>query len=302
MAPVKKSRSKEARGKRTEKARLHLRPDKALGSELRNVVDLQIEAALACLHGNNVSPEPVHDARTYIKKIRAILHLASPAMSKKQRLQPTLLLRDAASRLGPLRDSEVRVQTLDALLELTGLPVDDFISQRAGLVDIANQRRRNDVRQIPKVLLSLRKLRDSTKNWPLADLEGSDLRRRIRRTYRRGRTALELSRSVADADTFHLWRKQVKQLWYQLRLTSHFWKNNASDLIALTGAIGQMAGEERDLTLLAETLKLGPQGKSATLLLEKIKVLLPKLRQEALTAGITFYEPKPKIFVQDLDL
>jgi CHAD domain-containing protein len=293
-------RTKDSR--KSAKARLHLRHGKPVGPELRKIALLQIEAALEALKGNNVSPDPVHDARTYIKKIRAILQLATPAMSPKQRQLPARLLKEASIRLGPLRDSEVRVRTLDSLLERTGLPVDEYASLRSGLADVAKQRRINDVKKIPAVLASLRELRDTADSWPMEDLEGKDLKRRIRRSYRRGRTTLDLCNVSPDPDPFHLWRKQVKQLWYQLRITAAFWKEEAAELISATGKIGQLAGDERDLTLLGETLGLGPQGKATSLLLVKIGGLLPGLRREAMTAGHAFYRNRPKNFVEDLDL
>ena len=301
MARKKSTSSGTGKERRPGKARLHLRHGKPFGPELRKVALLQIEAALKALHGNNVSPDPVHDARTYIKKLRAILQLVAPVMSKKQRELPISHLREAASRLGPLRDSEVRIRTLDSLLEKTGLPVDDYASLRAGLADVAKQRRHNDARRIPGVLASLRELRDISEAWPLDDLQGKDLKRRIRRSYRRGRTTLDLCSTTPDPDPFHLWRKQVKQLWYQLRITALFWKDEAADLIAATDKIGQLAGDERDLTLLRETLRLGPQGKATSLLIEKIDGLLPPLRRDAVEAGRSFYENRPKLFVAALE-
>jgi len=301
MAPGKSTASGTGKEKKSSKARLQMRPGKPCGPELRKIVLLQIEAALEALHGNNVSPDSVHDARTYIKKLRAVLHLASPVMSRKQREQPTRHLRESAVRLGPLRDSEVRVRTLDSLLEQTGLPLDDYASLRAGLADVAKQRRHNDARRIPGVLASLRELRDAAESWPLDGLEGKDLKRRIRRSYRRGRTALDLCSATMDPDPFHLWRKQVKQLWYQLRITAPYWKDKATELIVATARIGQLVGNERDLTLLGETLKLGPQGKATSLLLGKIAELLPSLRRDAVMAGHAFYETRPKHFVENLE-
>jgi len=287
---ARQSRRTSVSGKKSKvpKARLHLRRDKPIGAELRKVALLQVDAAMEALRGNNALPDPVHDARTYIKKLRAILQLASPVMGRKLRDHPTRLLREAAGRLGPLRDSEVRLRTLDALLVRTGLPSDDYASLRAGLADVAEQRRRNDVRRIPGVLAALREFRGLAEEWPLDDLAGNDLKRRIRRSYRRGRIALDLCRSTPDPDPFHLWRKQVKQLWYQLRITAPFWKDEAAELIATTGRIGQLAGEERDLTLLGETFGHEPRGKKTSKLLEKISELLPSLRRDAVMAGRVF--------------
>lgn len=289
------------RGK-SAKRRLHIRPGKPVGPELRRIVIFQIEAALASLKGNNVSHDAVHDARTCIKKIRAILQLSCPAMSRKQRVLANRLLSEASQRLAPLRDSEVRVRMLDSLLERTGLHVDDYASLRTGLADVAKQRRINDARKIPAVLNALRRVRGAADSWPMEDLTGKDLKRRMRRTYRRGRTALALCSVSPDPDPFHLWRKQVKMLWYQLRITAPLWKGRGEDLICSTERIGQLAGDERDLGLLRETLIMGPKGKATSLLLAKIAILLPELRRQALDSGLAFYGIRPKQFVEYLDL
>lgn len=300
--PAVHGKPKAMGGNKISKPRLHLRPGRPTGAELRKVALLQIETSLKALKGNNVSPDRVHDVRTYIKKLRAILQLASPVISKRQREHASALLRDAATRLAPLRDSEVLLRTLDDLLEESGLSVDAFSSLRAGLADTAEQRRRNDSKRIPLVLGYLRKLRDSLEKWPFHKLQGGDLKNRIRRSYRRGRIALKLCSSTPDANAFHLWRKQVKLLWYQLRITAPFWKNQGADLIDTTGRIGELAGEERDLTLLGDALEPRAQHREIQLLRDRISSVLPSLRHQALEAGADFYASKPKSFVRDLDL
>jgi CHAD domain-containing protein len=252
------------------------------------------------LKGNNVSPDAVHNARTYIKKVRAIIQLASPALDRPLREKLLGLLRDASARTGPLRDSEVQVGTFDLLMEQGGFASGEFDSLRNGLADVAKQRRINDVRQIPRVICSLASVRDSLPEWPLDSLGSKDLRRRIRRTYRRGRTALELCATTRDPEDFHLWRKLVKQLWYQLRITTPYWQDHRK-LISETEKIGELAGTERDFALLATTLSNGPRSRAARLLVECISRTLPTLRKEAMEAGERFYDPRPKAFMRALD-
>ena len=294
-------RGKVSRGNVT-KPRLHFLKDKSFGKELRKIASLQLEAALHELKGNNVSPDAVHNARTYIKKVRSILQLAAPSLPHALREELLLQLGEAASRLGPLRDAEVHVQTIDHLLEQGDLPDEALIPLRAGFADVAKQRRINDARRIPKVIASLRSVRDSIPDWPLDDLGAKDLHRRIRRTYRRGRTALDLCSTTDDPEEFHLWRKLVKQLWYQLRITSRYWPHGCEELIAATGKIGHLAGTERDFTLLGAILAKGPKSKNSSLLQEAVENLLPDLRKEAIDSAEQVYSRKPKVFVEDIDL
>lgn len=284
------------------KLRLHLRPGEPIGEELKTIACHHLEKARAELEGNNVSPEPIHEARTAIKKVRAVVQLASPALGSVRRNLVSDQLHDASIRLALLRDSEVQVQTLDLLLESDGLLPEEFSSLRGGLADIAKQRRLNDVRQIPRVRGFLEEALRSTRQWPLESLQGTDVRRRVRRIYRRGRSLLELARANDDPDVFHAFRKTVKQLWYAIRITSRFWPEDGADLIHELGLMGELAGKERDFTLLSRTLRQGPSNKASLHLIRKLDEEAPKLREATLTAASAFYDPRPKVFVETLDL
>jgi CHAD domain-containing protein len=279
-----------------------MRDGKPIKEELKKIAELQLEAAFKGLRGKNVSPEPVHQARTYIKKTRAIIELASQVLNNEERLRMLGLLREAAERLAPLRDSEVQVMTLDLFLEEEGLDPEDYAGIRAGLSDIAKQRRINDSRQIPRVIEFLKKARDKVPDWHIGSLESKDIRHRIRRTYRRGRTTLDLCQINGDPELFHSWRKLLKQLWYSIRITSRFWPDKGVKMISELEKIGDVAGKERDLHLLLTTLQHGPKSKATSHLIQVIREKLPILRQEATLAGLSFYEAKPKAFIAQLDL
>lgn len=291
-----------SRKKKSKKPRFFLRRGEKINKGLKTLATLQIEAALAELHGNNVSPDPVHNTRVYIKKIRSIVQLAAPALGKTRRDYLTDLLHEAGSRLAPLRDSEVQVQSLDLVLETAGLPTEQFASLRNGLADIAKQRRMNDTRQVSRIMGFLEKVHKSIPDWPLDSLGARDLRRRIRRTYRRGRTTIDVCGSVGDQELFHTWRKLTKHLGYQLRLTSKYWPDDAEPLIASVTKIGELAGRERDYALLLQTLKNGPRNRSSEEAIAIVTALLPSLHQQAIEEGVRFYELKPKVFIEPLDL
>jgi CHAD domain-containing protein len=276
--------------------RLDLRPGKPPGEELRKIAKIQLEAAITSLRGNNVSPEPVHMARTSIKKARAILQLASPALGSVRRRQMAELLRNASSKLAPLRDSEVQVQTLDLMAESEGVSTEECASLRAGLIDIAKQSRTNGSRQIPRVISLLGEMRDSLPEWPLAPLGMKELRRRVRRIYRRGRTTLDLCRESDDTEVFHVFRKSVKQLWYALRITAAYWPDDARDLIHELELLGELAGKERDDFLLETTLRHGPRNGASQKLLEALSRERPNLRMAVLAGASNFYDARPKDF------
>ena len=298
-ADRKSGSSRVKSGAATKKPRLHLRKGKALGKEHLSLSHLLLERAIQELHGNNASPESVHLARTTIKKVRTIVQLASTAIKNPERKKILNLLHEASRRLGPLRDSEVRVQTLDLILESEDLLPDDYYSLREGLADIAKQIRKNGVRQIPLVIDGFKKSISLIKSWRL---ESRDVRRRLRRIYRRGRTILELSLQTDDPEVFHAFRKLVKQLFYSLRITSRYWPEEGVKFILELGEIGELAGRERDYRILAETLRSGSKSKASANLIERIENQLPKLRHSTLKKSSAFYDKKPKSFIEPLTI
>jgi CHAD domain-containing protein len=283
-----------------KKPRLWIRRREATGEALRTLATLQLDAALTEFRGKNVSPDAVHNARTYIKKIRSLIQLGAPTMGSACRDRLRKKLREAAAVLGPMRDSDVRVQSLDELIRKTSLSAVRFDPIRRRLSDASGKRRSKDRRQIPRVERILREIRKSIPSWPLDKMDGKKIIRRVRRTYRRGRIALDLCSSSGNSVDFHLWRKLVKQLWYQLRITSRFWPDHALNRIRDTDLIGELAGKERDYTLLGKRLIGLHNDPCSVLLVNRINKIIVTLRKKSISEGFRFYEERPKDFVKKL--
>jgi len=283
-----------------KKTRFHLRVNKPIDKEIKTLAKLQLEAALQVLNGNNISPEAVHVARTSIKKVRTIIQLTSPVLSNSERKKLHDLLHEASIRLGPVRDAEVQVQTFDLILGSSNLNQDDFYSLREGLSDVFRQRSKNSVRLIPGIMDSLGRSLRAIDSWNLESFGVREIRRRLRRIYRRGRTALDLCMEDESQEVFHTFRKMVKQLWYAVRITSRYWPHDGEDLIRDLGCLGELVGKERDLKMLASALRSFSKSKATTNLLSRIESELPDLRHATMKRAFSFYELKPKIFIEAL--
>jgi hypothetical protein len=101
---------------------------------------------------------------------------------------------------------------------------------------------------------------------------------------------------------FHIWRKLVKQLWYQLRITSRFWPDHALNWIRDTDLIGELAGKERDYTLLSKRLIRLHKDPCSDLLVNRINKIIIILRKKSISNGLRFYEERPKDFVKKLSI
>jgi CHAD domain-containing protein len=293
---------KKSRMKTGKKLRFYLRINKPIGKEIKSLAKSQLESALQALHGNKVSPKAVHMARTSIKKIRVIIQLTSPALDNHERKKIQELLHEASFRLGPLRDAEVQVQTLDLILDSRNLNRDDYYTLREGFSDVAKQRNKNGIRLIPSVVKSLERSLRGIDSWNLDALGGSEIRRRLRRIYRRGRTSLDLCVEDESREAFHSFRKLAKQLWYAMRVTSKYWPNEGGGLIRDLGCLGELAGRERDFRMLADALRSVSKSKAATNLLSMIERESTDLRNSTMKKAFSFYELRPKSFIDALTI
>lgn len=285
---------------------LHLSKRKKWVRELRELSLLQLRAAIGEMTSGKASPDSVHDTRTYIKKVDALLGMIPPPLRGKELKRTSGKLRDAARRLGPLRDAQVLLESIDRFPDhsaQTGEQIPGLHSLRGGYADMAKQRRINDLRRLPGVTRTLREAVKVLAAWKPDEPGKKELRQRVRKTYRRGRDLLGMARSEnGDAGVFHEWRKSVKRLWYQLRITSPFWPDKAKGLIASAGKIGELAGLERDLTLLLASLSTAPRCVAVDRLGSLIAERLPSLRNQAMREGASFYSQKPSEFIMPLKL
>src|SRR3954463_954491 len=86
---------------------------------LRRCAREQIEDAVAMLdeRGGDDPAEAIHEARKSVKKTRALLRIARPALPRRSYRMENHSLRDAARSASGLRDADVMVETVDGLRE-----------------------------------------------------------------------------------------------------------------------------------------------------------------------------------------
>jgi CHAD domain-containing protein len=266
---------------------------------MRRLARRHLDAACRQLDKNPDTRQAVHEARKSLKKLRALLRLLAPELGRECYRREMRAFSDAARLLAPLRDAEVRLHTLDALIVKSALPAGDFAEIRDGLEAAALELSRQADGPRRSVLKRLELARKRVRTWPLGALREKKLGGEIRRTYRKGRKALKLSRrQEGDSPAFHAWRKRVKELWYHLRIAHVFLHQSAGERLAEIEAIGERAGEVNDLAVLRETLAARPATPQTAQLIDAIATRLPVLQQEALEHGERFYALKPRDFVR----
>jgi CHAD domain-containing protein len=279
-----------------------LRREETPGEGLHRICRKQVELALAIAAGKKEPKDtPVHETRKHLKKGRAVLHLVRKEIGRGLFKKQDHALRDVGRLISEIRDAEVRLQTVrelqsitrrqrrrsfDKLEEILMLELENFIAAFAEWQGQA----------IP----ILERVKDGIDCWPVEQFGFKQFRRRVQSTYKRGRRALAEAKRVRTAECFHVFRKESKQLWYQLRILRPInpvvLKNLTEDL----GALGDLLGRAHDLSFLSERLRREPDRadwqREGRQLLAVIEASESDLQRGAADLGERFYAERPRDF------
>jgi CHAD domain-containing protein len=237
--------------------------------------------------------EAIHQARKRIKKARAILRLARGPIGKGRADKVDRRLRDAARPLSESRDASVLLATFDSLTGSTGnSPPPEAVSEaRRFLVD-----RRDEISRVAQVeggivaetVSALRSIGRRIGDWDLGD-DHSDPVSGLKRSYKRGRAALEAVLDAPTPESFHRLRKQLKDLCYQLQAL-----NGDPGQVSRLDELGQLLGELHDLDVLRTILPghaIGP-------ILPKLEERRANLQHDAIRKARPIFLEKPRAFAR----
>lgn len=221
----------------------------------RRIVAEQITGLLD--DSRQATGESVHSARKRCKMLRALLELHASALERPARERADKAVRKIARSLAPVRDSAVRLQTLDALLALpSAQPAQRFAHVRCLLEAQAASARqlvltRSDLRDVVALVRSaearLLALAFARKGWRAI---GPGLTR----GFRRGRRSFATALDDPSPEVRHRWRQQVKRLWNHLRLIEACQPKKLGALVRKLDALDETLGTEHDLAVLRQHL------------------------------------------------
>src|SRR5207249_4587278 len=131
-------------------------------------------------------------------------------------------LRKASRELSRLRDSAAIVETFDRVRRRYAkrLPEHTYGILRRALVEARDRRERSALRDavLDRVRRRLDNAHADAKHWTGPTMDVSALVATVALFYRRSRRAMKRARGTGRSASLHEWRKELKTLWYQLRL------------------------------------------------------------------------------------
>jgi len=252
--------------------------------------------------------EAVHEFRKHLKKLRAALYLVAGEVGKDRHKREDRCVREIAKVVSDLRDAHVRLQTVIQLREkfgaksfgrvfqriedLLALEVDSFSAASAGWEK--------------QVVRKLRALEKRVAQWRLQGIAWKQICGAVTDTYRRGRDLLAEALKKPKPENFHSWRREVKELWYQLRLLAPLNRVVLEEIARDAKTLGDMLGQQHDFFFLLSRLdkERGDESmRDERVRLEKlIRKRSKKLERDASELGRRFYAEPPKAFAKRISI
>lgn len=223
----------------------------------------------------------VHEARRSVKKARAVIKTFRDAGARVPRTDRRRL-KKASRKLAGLRDSAAILDTFDRLRKRNPkrLPEHTYGILRRALADACEKRERFARRDgvLESVASQLDKAQADAKGWKTPDMDVRALIDVMATSYRRSRRAMKRARQTHLSATLHEWRKELKIFWYQLRLVKRLTPGVAA-LVTDMKRLETELGEDRNLVVLAASLRSCPELKAMGTEVRAIDTLAVRMRQ-----------------------
>ena len=224
----------------------------------------------------------VHDIRVRMKKFRAVLRLAKPALKHQAFAKSDKLARGLKDHFGSVRDDDVQAELLLDLLDK-----DEAVATAATLgLRCQKPDHESDTTSARETCAALASLVDQ---YQVDELAGGDVFKAWLGSYRRSRRAMRACRMEAGDDLiFHEWRKRVKTFLYQAATIGP----PLDRFVPNADRLASVLGSHHDLAVLTGRLAARLAGSKA----ERAALTKKKLvARRALAMGGRFFADKPSV-------
>ena len=279
---------------------------KHIEDELTKIARQQLRNAAHALNTSAGSQlrSAVHESRKSVKKVRAVAALLKQAGAKLPR-SDRRRIKSAARALSRVRDRAAIIDTFDRVRRRypKRLPDQTYGILRRGLVaarDRSEERAQRDG-VLADAAERLEKTRGSARKWSSPSIKRSAMIAIVAASYRRSRNAMRRARATGQSATLHRWRKELKTLWYQLRLAKPL-TTGVAPLIAELKRLETELGDDHNLVILAATLRGCRDLRTRRADIRQIDRLATRMRQSlrrrAFALGRRLHGRKPEAFAR----
>lgn len=284
-----------------------IRQDESMAHGLRRLAKKQLASARECLDGGKSPGESaVHAARKSVKKVRAIVHLVRSDDGRRLSKSPKRL-RDANRVLSQSRDADAMTETLATLLDREPRILSEHT--RARLHRQLAEHRDALSRAVAEggtwrdVTDELSAIRKTVKRWSQSHEGFGAMAPGLRKTHRLGGKLMGRAVDGDDADSFHEWRKQIKALWYELRLLEEF-SPSVKRYVEQLGRAETALGDDHNIAVLCgflgESRAVAGEAGAMRQFLRQAGRYQQELRRTAVADTKAIYEVTTGAFVREV--
>lgn len=249
------------------------------------VVDALIDSAADGLsHESRNGEQDIHQERTTIKRLRALLRLIRPAVDPAFFNRENARLRTAAGLLSFARDTEVALGTLKTL------PVSNQIDQYAVRSVLSSFEDKVECpNDLDETMAEVRRrLAQTRRNFHQLKLRGTEreiLERGLGAVYRQGRNRMRDAIDLGEDSAFHRWRIRAKNPYYELEFLESVWPKRLHRLVSRLSKLQDEIGLDHDAAVLRGWLKKTPENFGGSETGQRVVGCLDSQTQKTAEAG-----------------
>ena len=277
-----------------------LHKHESLRTGLLRVVDALTDSVTGDLpHLSDNGEQDIHQVRTTIKRLRALLRLIRPAVDPAFFNRENGRLRTAAGLLSFVRDTEVARGTLKEI------PVSNQADQDAvHSVLLGFENRAESPSHLAQNIVEVRRrLEQTRRNFHRLRLRGTDrkiVEAGLRAVYRQGRKRMKVAIGQGRDNAFHRWRIRAKNLYYELEFLEPVWPKELHQMLSRLSRLQNGIGLDHDVAVLRAWLKKTPEAFGGNEAVRRVIACLDgetrELRQASVPLGQKIWRQKPRRF------
>ncbi len=250
---------------------------------LQSFAQQQTEGAVRLMSSKRPGNDAVHQIRKTCKRVRALIVLLREPLGRGHADELENLFRLGGRTLGTLRESAVRLQTLDGLEARHPAQTEALRGVRHLLA------LRSDNSTAPETVTTsrsyLKAAQEAIASLALPPLDPAMLERALTASYRRTRHALH-GVDDANAESVHAWRKKLRRHTDQCKLLAPLWPALTGKRRRTLQKVNDALGDHHDLDDLRNQIarsKADLKGRDAVLqlLTDEQAALIGKARRHA---------------------
>ena len=220
----------------------------------RRIMREQITRTHNRLTANENRETAIHETRKSMKRLRALMRLIRPSVSKQAFQRENIRFRDINRLLSSARDKHVILETIAKLRDTEDLYCQAAFDRLIESIHVSNNESQRELtnKKFKKAISLLSSAKSSVKNLKIQDLGFETVRSGFVKSFEKAKDHLikvQSQRKVSD-EAIHDWRKSVQVHWRQMALLAKCWPDFLDHRITLAKAISQDLGDDHDLSIL----------------------------------------------------